>query len=166
MTEAMAALFAKVVSSSHDRMTSEPALKYRHARNMALLGFALLFLAVMALKDSPTSQLYLGADKLYHWIGFSVLTYAAHLAFPRARLGSLFIWIFVGATSIELLQALTPSRTPSLADMTVNIVGILTGLGATQLRRQKPEPSKRRRKSSSKRRRRRVESEHPKEETS
>ncbi|HCJ28392.1 MAG TPA: hypothetical protein DHV63_03655 [Pseudomonas sp.] len=142
-------------------------MQYRQARRMAVFGLALLFLAIMALKDSPTSQFYLGADKLYHWIGFSVLTYAAHLAFPRIRLGSLFIWILIGAASIELLQALTPSRTPSLADMTINIIGIMTGLGATQvMQRTHPEPSKRRRKSSGKRRRRRIESERPQEDVS
>lgn len=142
-------------------------MQYRQARRMAVFGLAVLFLAIMALKDSPTSQLYLGADKLYHWIGFSVLTYAAHSAFPRVRLGSLFIWILIGAASIELLQALAPSRTPSLADMTVNIVGIMTGLGATQLmQRRSPEPSKRRRRSSGKKRRRRIESEQPREDAS
>lgn len=101
---------------------------------------ALLVLLVMALKSSPANQVYLGADKLYHWFGFATLTFTAHLAFPRAKLGSLFIWTLIGAASIELLQALSPSRTASMADMTVNIVGVLTGLGATQLM-QKNHPS-------------------------
>lgn len=123
-------------------------MQYQQARRMAIFGLAVLFLGFMALKDSPNSQFYQGADKLYHWAGFSVLTYMAYLAFPRVRVGSLFVWILVGAASIELLQALTPSRSPSLADMTVNIVGIMTGLAATQLtQRAHQEPPMRRRSS-------------------
>lgn len=142
-------------------------MKYRQARRMVPFGLALLFLTVMALKDSPNSQLYLGADKLYHWIGFSVLTYTAHVALPRVRLGSLFIWILIGAASIELLQALSPSRTPSLADMTVNIIGIMTGLGATQLFQTKHlQPSRRRRRSAGKKRRHRINNEQHREDLS
>lgn len=123
-------------------------MQYQQARRMAGFGLAVLFLGFMALKDSPNSQFYQGADKLYHWVGFSVLTYLAYMAFPKARAGSLFVWILVGAASIELLQALTPSRSPSLADMTVNIVGIMTGLGATQLtQRSYRKPATRRRSS-------------------
>ncbi|UPQ81189.1 VanZ family protein [Pseudomonas knackmussii] len=142
-------------------------MQYQHVRRMAPFVLAVLFLAIMALKDSPNSQLYLGADKLYHWLGFSILTYTAHRAFPAIRLGSLFVWILVGAASIELLQALTPSRTPSLADMTINIVGIMSGLGATQLiKPAHPKPSKRRRNSTRKRRTRRLETEQTRKEVS
>ena len=91
---------------------------------------ALLFLA---LKSTPNNQLYQGADKLYHWLGFAVLTFSAHLAFPRVRPGTLLVWTLIGAASIELLQGLAPYRTPSLGDMTVNVVGVLTGLGGAQL---------------------------------
>ena len=91
---------------------------------------ALLFLA---LKSTPNTQLYQGADKLYHWLGFAVLTFSAHLAFPRFRPGTLLVWTLIGAASIELLQGLAPYRTPSLGDMTVNVVGVLTGLGGAQL---------------------------------
>jgi len=128
----------------------------------------LLSLTFLALKDSPTSELYLGADKLYHWIGFSVLTYTAHLAFPRVRLGSLFVWILIGGASIELLQALSPSRTPSLADLTINVVGILTGLGATQLKQADNQvtSSRGQRRSSGRRRRRRIDAERPQEDAS
>ncbi|WP_407291055.1 hypothetical protein [Stutzerimonas zhaodongensis] len=135
-------------------------MHYRQTSRIAIFALALLSLAVLALKDSPTSELYVGADKLYHWIGFSVLTYTAHLAFPRVRLGSLFVWILIGGASIELLQALSPFRTPSLADLTINIVGILTGLGATQLKQADQKTSSRRqRRSSGRRRRRRIDDE-------
>lgn len=108
-------------------------MKYRRILRTAPFWLALLALMVMALKTSPNNQIYYGADKLYHWFGFAVLTFTAHLAYPRIKLSSLLIWTLIGATSIELLQALSPSRTASLADMTVNLVGVLTGLGATQL---------------------------------
>jgi len=121
---------------------------------MAPFWLALLVLLVMALKTSPNNQFYQGADKLYHWIGFATLTFTAHLAFPRVKLGLLLICILIGATSIELLQALSPSRTASLGDMTVNIVGVLTGLGATQLIRKplRSAPPDRRRSHKRKRR--------------
>lgn len=109
------------------------SLKYRSILRTAPFWLALLALLVMALKTSPNNQIYHGADKLYHWFGFATLTFTAHLAYPRIKLSSLLIWILIGATSIELLQALSPTRTASLADMTVNIIGVLTGLGATQL---------------------------------
>jgi len=95
----------------------------------------------MALKASPNSQFYQGADKLYHWFGFATLTFTAHLAFPRVKLGSLLMWTLIGAAAIELLQSLSPSRTASLGDMTVNIVGVLTGLGATQLLQHNRRPA-------------------------
>ena len=129
-------------------------MQFQQARRMATFGVAVLFLGFMALKDSPNIQLYQGADKLYHLAGFSVLSYMACVAFPKARLGALFVWILMGAASIELLQALTPSRSPSLADMTVNIVGIMIGLGASQLTRGSyREPPKRKRSSRGTRRR-------------
>lgn len=142
-------------------------MKYGKLRRVMPFGLAVLFLTTMALKTTPTGELYQGADKLYHWIGFSVLTYTAHLAFPRVRPGSLFLWTMIGGASIELLQALSPSRTPSLADMTVNIVGILTGLAATQLKPAKPlERGRRRRHSNNGTKRRRSESTPQKEKFS
>jgi len=123
-------------------------LKHRSILRALPFWLALLALLVMALQTSPTRQVYLGADKLYHWIGFATLTFTAHLAFPRIKLGSLLVWTLIGAASIELLQTLSPSRTASLGDMTVNIVGVLTGLGATQLMQKDrgPDATSRRRK--------------------
>src|SRR5690606_41465677 len=103
---------------------------------MAPFWLALLVLLVMALKTSPNNQFYQGADKLYHWIGFATLTFTAHLAFPRVKLVLLLICILIGATSIELLQALSPSRSASLCDMSLYNVGVLTFLGSAQLSRQ------------------------------
>ncbi|MCQ4314611.1 VanZ family protein [Stutzerimonas zhaodongensis] len=123
-------------AAADTRPMSDFKMQYQQARRLAVFGVAVLVIGFMALKDTPNTQLYQGSDKLYHWAGFTVLAHLAYLAFPKAKLGSLFVWIIVGAASIELLQALTPSRSPSLADMTVNIVGIMTGLGATQLTRQ------------------------------
>lgn len=114
-------------------MPSGLTVKYRSILRTAPFWLATLTLLFLALKSSPTTQLYQGADKLYHWFGFAVLTFSAHLAFPRVRPGTLLVWTLIGAASIELLQGLAPYRTPSLGDMTVNVVGVLTGLGAAQL---------------------------------
>ena len=134
-------------------------MKYRSSLRTVPFWVALLVLLVMALKASPNSQFYQGADKLYHWFGFATLTFTAHLAFPRVKLGSLLMWTLIGAAAIELLQSLSPFRTASLGDMTVNIVGVLTGLGATQLLQQNRRPAPqmdRRKKRRSQRTRQRV----------
>jgi len=89
----------------------------------------------MALKSSSNNQLFPGADKFYHWLGFATLVFTAHIAFAKAPLRSLFIWTLIGAASIEVLQATMPGRTASLADMTVNIIGVLTGLAGIHLYR-------------------------------
>ena len=129
-------------------------MKYRRALRMAPFWIALIVLITMATKSSPNNQLYLGADKLYHWIGFAVLTFSAHIAFPRLPLGALMLCMLGGAAAIELIQAFSPSRTPSLSDMTANLIGVLTGMGATQLERAKRSPEQGSRRRSSKRHRR------------
>lgn len=143
-------------------------MKYRQVIRSTPFWLALLTLSIMALKSSPTGQIYDGADKLYHWLGFSILIFTAHLAYPRIKLTTLCIAAIFGAASIELLQLLSADREASLDDMIVNLVGILTGLGATRLLPQQAEPAHRRRQEGStrKRRRRRVQTERPVEEMS
>lgn len=108
-------------------------MTYRKLVASTTFWVALTILIFMALKSSPNSQLFPGADKFYHWLGFSILVFTAHIAFPKAPLRSLFIWTLIGAAAIEVLQSMTPGRTASLADMTVNIIGVLTGLTAIHL---------------------------------
>lgn len=141
-------------------------MKYRQAIRSTPFWLALLTLSVMALKSSPTGQLYDGADKLYHWLGFTILIFTAHIAFPRVSLLTLCIGAVLGAASIELLQTLSVDRTASLDDMTVNLVGILTGLGATKLLPKQPQAPQHRRHEGAprKRRRRREGTERPVEE--
>jgi VanZ family protein len=143
-------------------------MKYRQAMRSIPFWLALLTLSIMALKSTPTGQLYDGADKLYHWLGFSILIFTAHLAFPRVRLLSLCIGAVLGAGAIELLQLLSVDRTASLDDMTVNLVGIITGLGLTTLLpKQPPAPQHYRHGGTTRKRRRRRESmERPVEELS
>lgn len=127
-------------------------MKTSQLRRLVPFIAAVLFMASMALSETPAMQFYDGADKLYHWIGFSFVSFAAHIAFPRVKLNALFLWILIGSASIELLQALSPSRTPSLADLIMNIVGIMTGLAAATLRpAEQPEKRRRRRQTSAKR---------------
>lgn len=143
-------------------------MKYHQAIRSTPFWLVLMTLLVMGLKSSPTGQLYDGADKLYHWLGFATLIFTAHLAFPRLKLTTLFISAALCAVSIELLQLLSADREASLDDMIVNVIGILTGLGATRLLPRQPELPQRRRQEAviRKRRRRRVETEHPVEEMS
>ena len=143
-------------------------MKYRQAIRSAPFWIALLALLIMGLKSSPTGQLYDGADKLYHWLGFATLIFTAHLAFPRIKLTTLFIGAVLCAASVELLQLLSVDREASMDDMIVNLVGILTGLGAAKLLPKQAElPQHRRAEGGTrKRRRRRVEVERPAEEMS
>lgn len=114
---------------------SRAGLTYRKLATSAPFWIALVTLVCMALKSSPSNQLFPGADKFYHWLGFATLAFTAHIAFPRAPLRSVFIWTLIGGASIEVLQTMIPGRTTSLADMTVNIVGVLTGLAGIHLYR-------------------------------
>jgi len=143
-------------------------MKYRQAIRNTPFWLALLTLLIMGLKSSPTGQLYSGADKLYHWLGFATLIFTAHLAFPRIKLTTLCIGAVFCAASVELLQLLSVDREASLDDMIVNLVGILTGLGAAKLLPKQAEPPQRRRTEGAtrKRRRRRVEAERSVEEMS
>ena len=143
-------------------------MKYRQAIRSTPFWLALLTLLIMGLKSSPTGQLYSGADKLYHWLGFATLIFTAHLAFPRIKLTALCIGAVLCAACVELLQLLSVDREASLDDMIVNLVGILTGLGATRLLPKQAEPPQRRREEglTRKRRRRRVETKRPAEEMS
>lgn len=143
-------------------------MRYRQTIRTLPFWLALLTLAILALKSSPTGQLYDGADKLYHWLGLTILMFTAHIAFPRVKLMTLCICAVLGAASIELLQMLSSDRTASMDDMVVNLVGIVTGLGATKLLPNQAEPPQCHRHEgvTRKRRRRRVRVERPVEEVS
>lgn len=152
---------AGMPSGRHAALPSGLTLKYQRILRAAPFWLALLALLVLALKSSPNGQLYQGADKLYHWFGFAVLTFSAHLAFPRVKPGTLLVWTLIGAASIELLQGLSAYRTPSLGDMTVNVVGVLTGLGAMQLLQNGRQPAPHARSHSRARKKRRSRSKRP-----
>lgn len=86
-------------------------------------------------KSSANTQLFPDADKFYHWIAFAVLTFTGHMAFKQLPLPLLAACVITGSGCIEILQFLSPDRTPSLADLLVNVVGVLTGLAAIEFMR-------------------------------
>lgn len=101
------------------------------------IPFWLTFMAILYLgtKSSANTQLFPEADKFYHWIAFSVLTFTGHMAFRQLPLPLLAACAITASGCIELLQILSPARTPSMADMLVNVVGVLTGLAAIEFMR-------------------------------
>ncbi|WP_434456208.1 hypothetical protein JQR85_11390 [Stutzerimonas urumqiensis] len=108
-------------------------MKYRINPWRFAFWIAVISILYLGIKSTPNTQLFSGADKFYHWLAFTVLTVTAHYAYPRLPLPLLCLTIIAGSAGIELLQTLSPDRTTSLADLTVNIVGVLSGLAITQL---------------------------------
>lgn len=87
------------------------------------------------LKPEPVPQLFSQQDKLHHMLGFAALAFSLRLAFPRWRIGGLVCVSLAAALLIELGQGLQPQRTASLTDMLANTLGVLIGLGCSQLLR-------------------------------
>ncbi|MCQ4346640.1 VanZ family protein [Pseudomonas stutzeri] len=96
---------------------------------LRLLPFAGVLLGVVAagLGSTPVPELFRHQDKLHHLAGFAALAFTARLAFPRLHAGWLLSGSLLLALLIELGQELIPSRTPSLGDMSANLLGVLLG---------------------------------------
>lgn len=102
----------------------DPRLK----RALFLLWCA-AWLAVLWLSLRPQPEMPLDlSDKLWHLLGYAGMT-AATAGFCHAR-RDLLLWalfaVLMGGL-VELLQALTPSRSPELADFAANTAGAALG---------------------------------------
>ncbi len=107
-------------------------MKYQIKKWRVLFWVTAVAILYLGVKSTPNTQLFPEADKFYHWLAFSALTLTGHMAFRRLPLATLAAAVITVSACIELLQILSPDRTTSLADLTVNIVGVLTGLAAIQ----------------------------------
>jgi len=98
-------------------------------KSLARLPFvvALSTLLAAALASTPLPEPIDHADKLYHWFGFTVLTLCAQVAFPRAALMTVLALVLGIGASIELTQALLPTRIGSWKDMLANLAGAASG---------------------------------------
>ncbi len=100
------------------------------ATRLARLGFCavLLVILVAGLRSDPVPEAFSNQDKLHHWAGFACLTVSAWLAFPRTAL----LWLLLGplaiSVGIELVQALEPMRTASWGDILANVLGVVSGI--------------------------------------
>ena len=126
-----------------------PDVSHRARWPTAIVALALL--GIVSAADRNVLPVYVqrlyafpGGDKLGHAILFGGLTFVAALGFGR-RIGPVAGWrvpvsALVIATLVtleEATQAWFPSRTASVLDLLASYIGILMGVGAAELVRQR-----------------------------
>ena len=117
-------------------MTTVAPLRFR--RLWLALGWALV-IAIVALSLGPMPPVDLSEDrdKLGHLIAYGTLMFWWSLLLPslRARLAAALVFVLMGA-ALEVLQAMTDSRSGEVADALANAGGVALGLalGFTPLR--------------------------------
>lgn len=106
----------------------------------AVFWGALMVATWAALRPASGADWFAGQDKAQHLAAYVFLYLAGRHSFPNAgwRLPAGLLAYGVG---IELLQSLTPDRTPSCADVVADALGLALGallLMAAQRRRRMP----------------------------
>jgi VanZ family protein len=89
------------------------------------VGFA-IFLTVLPSGSAPVAI----GGHAQHLAGYFILASWFLGIYPRARYPQIALACFLFGAGMELLQNLSPSRHPALADALTNGVGILAALGA------------------------------------
>lgn len=84
----------------------------------------LLYLTLTPSNHQPVN--FANADKLFHFIGFGAFAFFGFLAFPKMPPWLLFVISTCLGVGVELVQAILPYRSFSVADMFADILGILT----------------------------------------
>ena len=86
-------------------------------------------IAVLALMQSPPSEIDTGWDKLNHWLAFSSLAFAASLSSPASRTARLLLLLsLLGfGVLIEVAQLYVPGRSADWADLLADAIGIACG---------------------------------------
>jgi VanZ family protein len=98
----------------------------RHLRALPLL-VVLALLLFIGLRSEPLPQVFGWQDKVHHALGFAGMVVALRIAFPRRGFGEIIAVTLAAALLIELGQCFQPHRSPSLADMLANAIGVLVG---------------------------------------
>jgi len=91
-----------------------------------LLAIAMLALLVLSLMPASLSPPSTGWDKGNHALGFAVLAFLAHGAWP-ARMPETLLALLGYGGLIEVLQSLTPDRLAEWGDLWADGVGLLSG---------------------------------------
>lgn len=97
----------------------------------ASFGAVLMLATWIALRPITAEKWFSGQDKLLHLAAYASFYLWGCASFPDAR-WRLPAALLAYGVAIELLQALTPYRTMSLADAVANALGLV--LGAVLLR--------------------------------
>lgn len=108
-------------------------MSWQLVRIVILILFATGILVLSLLPDVPVNvQLFMGLDKVQHWLAYSVLGFLVLLTI-NSRGGSLPVYYAICVFSctmygglIEVLQGFT-GRTPETADFFVNMFGAASG---------------------------------------
>jgi VanZ family protein len=106
-------------------------LQIRRSWLRASFGAVLAFAAWISLRPITAEEWFSGQDKLLHLAAYAGFYLWGGASFPDAR-WRLPAALLAYGIAIELLQALTPYRTMSFADVVANALGLV--LGAVLLR--------------------------------
>jgi VanZ family protein len=95
------------------------------------LGFVLYVLVIVVLSLFPSGDTAsIGVwDKVGHFLAYALMTLIGLFAFEsrRARLLVIIFCLTLGV-ALEILQALTSAREPSIADGIANVAGVAVGM--------------------------------------
>ncbi len=94
----------------------------------ATLALLLAVITWLALTPKPPPEAGLLWDKLNHFGAFASLAVAGYMGFQR-RWVPVALGLLVYGGSIEVLQALTPTRVGDWVDLLADAIGIALGLG-------------------------------------
>jgi VanZ family protein len=106
------------------RMAAEPSRQVRTWR--WLLAAAMLALMVLSLMPASPSLPSTGWDKTNHMLGFAVLAFLGHFAWPGRR-WSMLLGLLAYGGLVEVLQSFTPDRLAEFGDLVADGVGLLAG---------------------------------------
>ena len=91
-----------------------------------LLGVAMLTLMVLSLMPPSPSMPSTGWDKTNHMLGFAVLAFLGHFAWPGRR-WSMLLGLLAYGGLIEVLQSFTPDRFAEFGDLVADGAGLVAG---------------------------------------
>jgi VanZ family protein len=106
-------------------------LPLRHPRFWLLLGWLMVFAVIGAsLMPAPAVEVLFGTlnDKLEHVAAYAGLMAWFGGMFRRTSQLKVGVALVVLGGALELLQGLTPTRTPDVLDLAADTVGVLIGL--------------------------------------
>lgn len=94
----------------------------------ALFGILLVGLFYFTLTPNPPTPIkILNADKFYHFVAFTILTFVFKLAFRKIKTLIIFFIPTLLGVGIEIIQIYMPTRSFGLDDIIADFIGVFCG---------------------------------------